>query len=64
MFNIKKNKKGKGRGVVIQTVVPPEVHEQLQKVVKESGLHLSSLIRLIIIQHLKLPKDESSLQST
>ena len=58
MFNIKKNKKGKGRGVVIQTVVPKEVNEQLKKVCKDSGLHKSSLIRLIIMQHLNSPKDD------
>ena len=47
-----KPKKSGRNNVVIQTVVPKEVYEQLQKVVKENGLHISSLIRLIIMQHL------------
>lgn len=66
MFNIKKNKKSKGRGIIIQTSVPKEVYEQLQKVVKDNGLHMSSLLRLIIMQHLNSPKleaGEGNLQS-
>ncbi len=59
MFNIKKNKKGKGRGVVIQTVVPPYVNKILEKVAKDSGLHMSSLLRLIIMQHLNSPPQTS-----
>ncbi len=64
MFNIKKNKKSKGRGVVIQTVVPKEVNEQLKKVSKDNGLQMSSLLRLIIMQHLnpQTPKDEGNIQ--
>lgn len=64
MFNIKKNKKGKGRGVVIQTVVPPYVNEIIEKVVKDNGLTVSGFLRLIIMLHLNSPKDESSLRST
>ena len=40
MFNIKKKSK---RSVVIQTVIPKEVYEHLQKVVKESGLHIIAI---------------------
>lgn len=62
MFNIGRDKKSK-RGVVIQTSVPKEVYERLEKIVKDNGLHLSSLLRLIIMQHLKSPKDESDIRS-
>ena len=57
MFNIKKKS---NRGIVIQTSVPKEVYEHLQKVVKESGLHMSSLLRLIIMQHFSSPKLEAN----
>ena len=66
MFNLKKNKKSK-RGIVIQTVVTKEVYGQLQKVCKENGLQMSSLLRLMIMQHLNPPKetaDASDLRST
>ncbi len=64
MFNIKKNKKGKGRGVVIQTVVAPKVYEQIEEVSKNNGLTISGLLRLMIMQHLNPTKDESDIQST
>lgn len=61
MFEFKKSKKGKGRGRVIQTVVPPEVGEKLDKIAEDSGLGISGLLRLMIMQHLNTPKDESDL---
>jgi len=64
MFNIKKNKKGKGRGVVIQTVIPKEVYKQLQEVSTNNGLGISGLLRLMIMQHLNPPKNEGDIQST
>lgn len=59
MFNLKKKKKIE-RGIVIQTVVSKKVYEQLQEVTKNSGLTISGLLRLMIIQHLDTPKSEAS----
>lgn len=56
-----KPKKSGRDSVVIQTVIPKKVYEQLQEVSKNNGLTISGLLRLMIMQHLNSPKDESSL---
>jgi len=63
MFEFKRAKNS-GRGAVIQTVVPKKVYEQLQEVSKDNGLTISGLLRLMIMQHLNPPKNESDIQST